>query len=346
MKNLSKVTFPLNASIRESMQAIDDGAVGAAIQLDDENKPIGVITDGDIRRALLAGADLDDRVTAYVSRDFISVNQEVSRNDILDMMKVYDVEQIPVVNDAGEIVGLQLIGEIIGGDILPNWAVVMAGGKGTRLGELTKSIPKPMLQVAGRPILERIVLHLVGSGIRRIYLSVHYLSQIIEDHFGDGSKFGCEIKYLREEEALGSGGSLSLMEEKPEHPILVMNGDLVSDFNVRKLIKHQESDLKSLGTVGLKSYAHNVPYGCVNLDGLQITSMREKPTLTEWINAGIYALSPELLSRVEKRFYPITELFEKCLEMGEKVSGIVLDEDWIDVGQPAELSMARERLNK
>ena len=176
-------------------------------------------------------------------------------------MQARQLNQIPILDDRGRLKGLHLLHEILGSQPKPNWAVIMAGGKGTRLGELTKQTPKPMLKVAGRPILERLVLHLVGCGIRpHLHFRPTTSPASIEDHFGDGSRFGCRIEYLREQpdEPLGTGGSLSLLPEKPENPIFVCNGDLVTQVDVSSLFDFH-NDGAHLATIGVRSYAHEIP---------------------------------------------------------------------------------------
>src|SRR3989304_1487910 len=205
---IKEISIKQSATIREAMEAIQRGACWIALVVDNNSKLLGLITDGDIRRALLSGATLNDPLEPYMQRKFTAVPPTTGRSEVLDLMRARSLNQIPIVDQTGKLVGLHLMREIIGAVRRPNWAVIMAGGRGERLRPLTDSIPKPMIKVAGRPILERIVLHLVGYGIRRIFISVNYLSQVIEDHFGDGTRFGCTIEYLRETQPLGTGGSL------------------------------------------------------------------------------------------------------------------------------------------
>lgn len=343
-EDLSPYTIQKGATVREAMAAIDAGSTGVVMILDENDQLEGLMTDGDIRRLLLAGAEMNSPITEGINRNYTSVSPDTPRADVLDLMHARDIEQIPIVDAKGKLAGVHSIGSIVAKNTLPNWVVIMAGGKGTRLGELTQDTPKPMLKVAGRPILERIILHLVGAGVRKIFLAVNYLSQVIEDHFGDGSEFGCEIHYLREETPLGSGGALALLEETPDHPLIVMNGDLVTDFHVRRML-HYHTNGKFLATVGLNHYNHRVPFGCVELHEGAITSLKEKPLLSELINCGIYALSPELISRVRPEFFPITELFEDCLNHGEPIGGYIIEEDWVDVGLPEELHSAQGKSN-
>ena len=339
-EDLSPYTIKQNATIREAMAAVDAGAAGVVMILDQDDKLEGLMTDGDIRRLLLAGAEMNSPITEGINRNFTHVSPETPRADVLDLMHAKGIEQIPIVDHEGKLTGVHSISSIVAKDTLPNWVVIMAGGKGTRLGELTQDTPKPMLKIVGRPILERIVLHLVGSGIRRIYLAVNYLSQVIEEHFGDGSDFGCEIHYIREESPMGSGGALSLLPEQPEHPIIVMNGDLVTDFHVRRMLNYHENG-NYHATIGLNHYSHRVPFGCVSLKNGAVEKLTEKPLLNELVNCGIYTLSPTLLPRIKKEFFPITELFEECLNNNEPVGGYVIEEDWVDIGLPEELSNAQ-----
>lgn len=321
------------------LKIIDVGAEQTAIVVADEGHMLGIVTDGDIRRALISGCSMDSLLDGFYTKEFKSVGVNYSREAALALMAANRIEHLPIVDDEGRLHGLHLLSELVVTDERPNWAVIMAGGRGSRLGKLTETIPKPMIKVAGRPILERIVLQLVGAGIRNIFISVNYLSHLIESHFGDGSDFGCQIKYLRETEPLGSGGALSLLPTHPKDPVIVMNGDLVTEFSLRGLLRTHERRNASV-TVGVRKYTHSVPFGCIREDGNLVTELREKPVLEELINTGIYAVSPELLQRVPNEFYPITTLIEEALKKEETVTCFHIDE-WIDVGQPHQLAQAR-----
>lgn len=219
-KPITTFCLPASGTLWEALRVIDRAAEGICLMVDESQRLLGTITDGDIRRTLLKGMALTDSVEACAQRAFASVQTNAPRAEVIDLMQARQLKHIPILDDQGRLKGLHLLREVIGTQPKPNWAVIMAGGKGTRLGELTKSTPKPMLKVAGRPILERLVLHLVGCGIRRIFISTNYLAGVIEDHFGDGSHFGCRIDYLREspDEPLGTGGSLSLLRKRRSTP--------------------------------------------------------------------------------------------------------------------------------
>ncbi len=331
----------LSQTISDAMKAIECGGEGIALVLDAEERLVGTLTDGNIRRAILSGYLLDSPLAPHINRNFTAVGCEVDRCHVVDIMKARYINQIPIIDNRGQLLGIHLIREIIGASPRPNWAVIMAGGKGIRLRPITEHLPKPMIPVAGRPILERLVLHLVGYGIRRVFLSINYLGHMIEEHFGNGEKFGCRIDYLRESQSLGTGGALALLPEDPVEPLLVINGDLVTQVNIGLLLdSHRKGG--HVATLGVSEYSHTVPFGCVLVHQGRITQFEEKPVLSRLINTGIYVLSPDLLSRVPAgQNYPITNLFEDCVRRGESVGIYEVEKDWIDVGLREQLKKAR-----
>ena len=328
--------IPPTCSILDALRSMDKSGNGIALVVDDDERLLGTLTDGDIRRALMKSATLESVVAPFLSPKFISVFPGAGRAEVLDLMHARKIEQIPIVDEHGQLRGLHLLHELIGAVELPNTAVIMAGGQGMRLRPLTEHLPKPMLKVAGRPILERIVLHLVGCGIRHIYISVHYLGKIIEDYFEDGDRFGCRIEYLKEKEPLGTGGALSLLPEAPRCPLVVMNGDLITQANIPAMLDfHADGDYAA--TMAVRRYSHQVPFGCVELKEGRIVRLDEKPILEKAINAGIYVINPALLKKIPKQFFPITELFSACMSRGESVGAFEVEDEWIDVGQREQL---------
>jgi dTDP-glucose pyrophosphorylase len=330
------------ASIREAMRAIDIGTAAIALVVDGDQRLVGTVTDGDVRRALLRGAGLDSLIKPIMNRGFVAVRPATPRAEVLDVMRVRTLAQVPIVDESGRLVGLHLLREIVGGARRPNWAVVMAGGRGERLRPLTDSLPKPMIPVAGRPILERIVLHLVGFGLQRIFMAVHYMADVIEEHFGDGGQFGCRIEYLREDVPLGTGGALSLLPEQPRHPLLVLNGDLLTQVDIGALLDHHVSS-QARATVAVFQHRYVIPLGVVetNAEG-RVQTLSEKPTKAWLVNAGIYVVEPELVSRVPPGVAtPMPAVIEESLDRGELVAAYHLEDDWIDVGLPHELKRAR-----
>jgi dTDP-glucose pyrophosphorylase len=334
------------ATIRETLAAIDAGSVEIAIVVAEDDRVIGTISDGDVRRALLGGASLDDEVLTFVQRQFTWVAPGSGRADVLDLMRARFVSQVPVLDPDGRLVGLHVMREILGVAERRNAAVVMAGGRGTRLAPLTEHLPKPMMRVAGRPILERIVLHLVGYGVPVIYLAVNYMADVITDHFGDGTRFGCEIRYLAEDPTrpLGSAGALGLLppdELARPTPLLVLNGDLVTQFDVDRLLRaHEEGGYAA--TVGVRKYSHDVPFGVLELRDGRVEALHEKPRHIWDVNAGVYVLDPRLVERVPRdREFMMTELLGACLHAGDPVGAYLLEGDWVDVGHLDALRRAR-----
>lgn len=343
---LKELLIGPDASIRDALLVIDMHGISEVLVADRRNKLLGAVSENDLRRSLLKGASLDEPASPLVRFPITSVDSRSGRAEVLDLMRALGLRQVPILDDDGHVEGLHVEHRVFGVRKRANWAIIMAGGKGTRLAPLTKTIPKPMLPVAGRPILERLVLHLVGAGIERIFLSVNYLANIVEKHFGDGSQFGCSIEYLREDPdvPLGTGGALRLLGEMgytPTEPLLLMNGDLVTGFSVDALLEaHAEAG--ATATIATSTYEHQIPFGVTECDGNEVIRIVEKPTPSWEVNAGIYVIDPDLLLRVPRgQMYPITNLFDDCLARGERVCSWSLEDDWQDIGRPDELARAR-----
>lgn len=330
----------LGQTLIEAIRALNGPAEGMAIISDNEGRVVGVLTDGDVRRALMKECRLDACIDSHLRRDFLSVSEADSRERVLDLMKSKKIKHLPILDDESRLLGIHLLHELIGPSQRPNHALVMAGGLGMRLRPITENIPKPMVKVAGRPILERIVLQLVGAGITRVHLAVNYLSEVIEGHFGDGRAFGCRIDYVRESQPLGTGGSIGLLQPVPESPLLVMNGDLQIDYDLGCMLDAHEASAADV-TVGLRRYTHEVPFGCVTLESGCVTAIQEKPTLERLVNTGIYVLNPDIVAAVPPTFLPITDLLNSLIESGRRIHGFELLGDWLDVGDVRQLSKAR-----
>jgi dTDP-glucose pyrophosphorylase len=329
-----------SATLREAMVALTLGAAQIALMVDRRGKLLGTCTDGDVRRALLAGFSLEAPIGPHIERKFVSVGPEVGRAHVLDLMRARQIQQIPVLSADGTLLGLHLMRELIGSVERPNWAVLMAGGKGARLRPFTENVPKPMILVAGRPILERLVLHLVGYGIRRIFLSINYLGEMVEAFFGDGSKYGCTIEYLREDRPLGTAGSLALLPELPEHPLIVMNGDLVTGLNIADMLTLHTKE-EYVATVGIREYCHTVPFGVVEAQDGRLRLISEKPTYSWMVNTGCYVLNPDFIACLPKGTgCTIVSLVEGALARGERVGAYSVTQDWIDVGRISDLARA------
>lgn len=338
---LKRLLISDDAKICDAMQAIEAGAAEIALVVDDVGRLVGALSDGDIRRPLLQGARLDSSVCPYVNRNIRAVREGTGRAEVLDIMRAQCIQQIPIVDESNRVVGLHLLQEILGAAERPNWAVIMAGGRGTRLSPITQTIPKPMLPVAGRPILERLVLHLVGYGFRRIFISINYLGYMIEEHLKDGNALGCKIEYLREQEPLGTCGSISLLPERPEHSLVVMNGDLITDVNIGDLLAFHANASYAI-TMGVRPYIHTVPFGVVETRGDCIHGVSEKPSFSWLANAGVYVLEPCIAERLmQGKHCDMTAVIEHALGRGERVGAFMVEKNWMDVGRIDELQRAQ-----
>ena len=333
-------------SMLDVMRVIDRSGLEVALVCERDRTLVGTVTDGDLRRALIQGSDLKRPISEICNRKFTAIGNEVARAQALRMMVDRHFKCLPVVDATGKLVDLHTLYTALRGQDTGSCAVVMAGGKGERLGELTSGMPKPMIPVGDKPILEHIVLHLVNHGISTIYISVSYLGKMIEDYFEDGSRFFCKIKYLHEDIPLGTGGPLALLPEKPTKPLVVMNGDLLTRINLGMMLKfHRAGGFAA--TVALREHVVKVPFGVAELEGSRVRKLVEKPTLNYRINAGIYVLEPATVAKVPTgRMYPITELLDQCIKEGQGVGAYHMQEAWTDIGLPEELERVQQQLRE
>jgi dTDP-glucose pyrophosphorylase len=318
-----------HTSFEDAIRYLDENGNGFLAVVDGDNKLIGILTDGDIRRAILhKKTDLKD----IINRHPVTLNSTVPRRQAIQYLKSIHRRHLPLVDDDNRLIDVIILDDIEF-NAKPNKVVIMAGGHGTRLGELTKNIPKPMLTVGNKPILEYILTHCYEHGFTNIYISVNYKSEVIKEYFRDGSNFGLNIRYIEEKERLGTAGALSLIEETFQEPFIVINGDILTTLNLDILLNHH-INTKSDATMCTREIEYQVAYGVVNIDGTRITSLKEKPTQKVSINAGIYVLSPSVIKFIPKRqYYDMTSLFEQLLQNGLSVNSYPLKDYWIDIGQ-------------
>jgi len=328
------------SDLRGALESLSVSGVGIVLIIDNEGKLAGVLTNGDCRRAILKGVSLDHPINDLMVKVFASVSCTDDRATVLDYMRSLYIQQLPILDSSGKPVGIHLIQEMLANRSIPNAAVVFVGGKGERLRPITEHIPKPMVKVAGRPILERIVLQLNGQGIKEIYLAVNYLQEVIEDYFGDGSAFGCNIHYIREDQPLGTAGALALYPGKPKHPVIAMNGDIISHFSVEGILETQKKADADV-VIGSRDYVHQIPFGCLEVKNEQILKIEEKPEFVHEISAGIYVIHPRVWDFFPEGAFSMTELFDVLLGEKGKLVRFHLEENWIDVGNPIDLSKAK-----
>lgn len=336
----SDILVPPTADLREVIRAIDRGAVEIALAVDDDRRLLGTVTDGDIRRALLTGTRLEDSIAPIIHRDPVTAPISCDPPQLLRLMTAHAVEQIPLIDD-GRVVDLATIRELVRDTPEHGPVVVMAGGEGQRLRPLTDETPKPMLPVGDRPLLERVVSQIRAAGFRKVMMAVNYRHEVIEDHFGDGSEFGVEIDYIHERERLGSAGALGLVRAELDRPFIVVNADLLTNVNLGALARFHRDQRNAL-TVGVRQCAIQVPYGVVELDGLVVTGLTEKPLLEFFVNAGIYAVSPEAVALMPEKIreFNMTDLIEAALRAGARVGSFPIREYWLDIGQLSDYERA------
>lgn len=336
-----------SSSIRDAMEALQHNATNLIVAIASDMTVRGVITDGDIRRALLAGFSVDHPVREFIQEDPVVVTEQESRAAVLDLMQARGISAVPIVDSNGGYRGLHLLRQLLGRMPRGNTAVLMAGGRGSRLLPADSPIPKPMVKVAGRPILERIVNHLVGYGIRDLVIATGFRAEVIESYFAEGERHGCRIRYVREDPEAGRGTAGALSEVRtlidPESlPIVVMNGDLVTQVNVADLLDAHSHTGAAL-TIATHFHRYQVPFGVVKVDSRgYVQQVVEKPIHQELVSAGIYVLDPSVLPHVsDTGQFHMTDLIDKCLADGRHVGYWQSDEDWIDVGRPSDLAAAR-----
>ena len=331
------------ASLHDAMVALDAGAVQICVVLDRDGILQGVITDGDIRRAILNGFALTAPVTDFMTRDPLVAHADDQTEDLIALMRSKGIHQLPMIDGHGKMIDLVVINTLLKAKPQhDNWVVLMAGGLGQRLRPLTDDTPKPMLPVGGKPVLQTIIENCRRQGFHRFYISVNYRAEQIIDHFGDGSRLGVEIRYLRETEKLGTGGALRLIPEVPEAPFFVMNGDVLTKMNFETLLHyHREND--AFATMCVREYDFQVPFGVVDIDGNRIAGIAEKPVHSFFVNAGIYCLDPRFISLLPPQgFVDMPQLFTKAQATGENVVAFPLHEYWIDIGRVDDLYKAND----
>ncbi len=311
-----------------------------ALVVDGDNHLLGTVTDGDVRRGILRGVALNETVDKIMNPNPSVCREDDAREAILTRMEIRNLRHMPVVDKAGRVVRLETHDELLAPKERDNLVVLMAGGLGVRLRPLTENCPKPMLKIGGRPILETILLNFIEYGFRRFYLSVNYMSEAITEYFGDGSRWGVDIRYLRESQKLGTAGALSLLPERPNSPILVMNGDLLTKVNFTQLVDFHGAH-RSKATMCVREYDFQVPYGVVKMDHHSITAIEEKPVQTFFVNAGIYMLEPEILDMIPKSdFFDMPTLFDRLIADRSKTIAFPVREYWLDIGHVEDFERA------
>ena len=330
------------ATMKVAAEVLTNSSMRIVLVVDKHDCLLGTVTDGDIRRALMAGISMKTAVDEIMQKNPVTVNSGDDRKTVLQLMRQKDILQVPVLDKSQRVVGLEVMQDFVYGAPRENIVLLMAGGFGKRLQPLTKELPKPLLTVGDKPILETIVEQLIEAGFSRFFMAVHYKADLLRAHFGDGSDWGITIRYLEEEEPLGTAGALSLLSSEPiEMPVLVMNGDLLTRLDFSQLLDYHDSH-GGVATICVREHEFRIPYGVVQADGIQVKDITEKPVQKLFINAGIYVLDPDIVKRRSGvRASDMPELLRETIKTGEQVNMFPIHEYWLDIGRMEEYGQAQ-----
>ena len=329
-----KTLLSVNATLQDAVRNLDESALQITLVISANETFVGTITDGDIRRGLLCGLNMNSPIETVIHHDPMIVPPEFDRKQVLQLMRTNKIQQLPVVDKERRVVGLHILNELIATKHRSNLMVIMAGGKGTRLRPHTEDCPKPLLPVSGKPMLEHIIERARREGFRHFVLAIHFLGHMIEDFFGDGSRWEVKIDYLREQSPLGTAGAIGLLTPCPDAPFLVTNGDVLTDIHYGDLLDfHVHHGAAATMAVRLHEWQH--PYGIVHTEGINITGFEEKPVAFSHVNAGVYVLEPAALDNlVTGKPCDMPTLFERLQDKGDLIIVYPIHEPWRDVGRP------------
>lgn len=352
--DVSKICMPPSSTINEAIRCLDRLAKGIVLVTDPDSRLLGTITDGDIRRAFLAGIGFSNPVTALLEEKQrrpspyakpIVARKGTKRGDLLKLLQKHHLRQIPILDAQERVLDLVSIDDLMPETVLPLQAVIMAGGFGTRLRPLTESLPKPMLPVGNRPVMGHMLANLKQAGIQRVNVTTHYLPEKIQDYFGDGKELGLKLNYVQEDQPLGTAGALGLLEA-PKEPFLVINGDILTQVDFRAMLSFHKEHNADL-TVAVRQYDLQVPYGVIECDGPLVSQVREKPSLNFLVNAGIYLLEPNTYDYIpSKQHFNMTDLITRLIAEGRRVVSFPIMEYWLDIGQPGDYEQAQKDIKK
>ena len=345
MKQWEKVLVTSNQTLLDTMKIIDESSLQFAIVVDEKRHLLGTVTDGDIRRGILRGEGLDVPITSIMNAMPTSAKSGRKPYKYKQIMSAKQLRQLPIVDEDNRIVNI-LFMDKFDQSINKNTVVLMLGGLGTRLRPLTNEIPKPMLKVGNKPILETIIEGFKQCGYTNFIFSVNYKKEVIQDYFQNGEAFGVTIEYVEENKRMGTAGALSLLEQRPAEPFFVMNGDLLTQINFDQLMQfHIEH--RSVATMCVREYEYHIPYGVIETRGADLIDIKEKPTHRSFINAGIYVLNPEVFDYIpEDQFYDMPTLFERLITQRQKTSAFPIHEYWLDIGQIDDFNRANSELKE
>lgn len=341
MLNIAKHLVAQGLSVKSAIRQLNE--LGKNLTLfvtDEQGKLVGTITDGDVRRGLVQELDLSEPVYKFMNKEFRYLQRNNYRIAAIQEFRDKGIVLIPVVDEEFRIIRLVNLNDTY--SILPADVLIMAGGVGARLRPLTETVPKPMLKIGGKPILEHNIDRLARFGIRNIHVSVRYLADNIIDYFKDGSSKDLSIRYIHEDRPLGTIAALKQVEDLRHDVVLVMNSDLLTTIDYEDFYKQFEEDEAAMCIASIP-YAVNIPYAVMEVDGNSITKIQEKPTYTYYSNAGIYLIRKSMIRFIpDNARFDATELINVLIEQGQKVSSYPIRGYWLDIGKMEDFNKAQE----
>jgi len=346
MKKHKALLLKPTSTIKEALKIIDAGAMRIAIVLDKDEKVVGTLTDGDIRRGLLSGFSLESNIESLYFKEPTLASINDSKELIVQKAIRKKIYQIPIVDNDGKLIKIEELSNLLKTNAKNNRVILMAGGLGTRLHPLTQKTPKPLLKVGNKPILETIIENFAKYGFVNITISVNYKADMIKEYFGDGANLGVNIDYIQESKRLGTAGALSLIKERPQEPFFVMNADLLTNVNFEHLLDFHILE-HSIATMCVREYDYQVPYGVIETDKSKIISIEEKPIHKFFVNAGIYTLSPQVFEYLPKNeFYDMPTLFEDIIKNKLRSISFPIHEYWLDIGRMSDFEQAHNEYSE
>ena len=340
-ENWQAAILPPTASLASAIENLNKTGIKIVLCTDAGMKLVGTVTDGDVRRGLSRGLRSETSLIEVMNQNPLVLPASASKKIAMEIMEANKVLQVPVVDDRFRVVGLHLWDTLDTVSCHDHSMVIMAGGEGNRLRPLTEECPKPMLPVAGKPMLQHIIERAKAQGFQSFILSLNYLGHVIRDYFGTGAEFGVQMSYIEETEPLGTAGALSLLSPRPESCFVVTNGDVLTDIDYRQLVEFHDSQ-DADGVMAVRQYEWVNPYGVVEMRGVEITGFNEKPVILSHINAGVYALSPSALNHlVPHKSCDMPTLFDRIRTAGMRTVAYPMHEPLLDVGRHSDYEQAQ-----
>jgi dTDP-glucose pyrophosphorylase len=345
LEDWTRILIKPSDTLEDAIKALHSGGARIVLVVDENTKLLGTVTDGDIRRSLIKHTSMERPIEKVMNSSPLTALLSDNQEAIIFKMKSMDLLHMPLVDDRGTLAGLETLQHLIKNKKYNNPVFLMAGGFGKRLHPLTEKIPKPLLNIGSKPILETIIRQFIDAGFHIFYISIHYKAEMIREYFGDGSNLNIKIEYIYENNPLGTAGSLGLLpEDSLELPIIIMNGDILTKVNFEHLLDfHNENN--NIATMCIREFDFQVPYGVVDINGQDVVGIKEKPIHKFFVNAGIYVLESKLISRVDGGLYlDMPNFLETQIDKGDKVTAFPIHEYWLDIGRIEEYEKANREI--